>query len=108
MPLTRGRSIRFGGDLHRDSNEAAPSGAASYFVRDPSSAARSSSRNQPATPTRSWRRRRRGVGSDDRRMTDERRIQRPAPPAGQPDTREEVDPDVAELLGLRPVDAGDW
>ncbi|HEY2915619.1 MAG TPA: BON domain-containing protein [Candidatus Limnocylindrales bacterium] len=26
---------------------------------------------------------------------------------GSPDTRQEVDPDVAELLGLRPADAGD-
>src|ERR687890_530815 len=33
MPLTRGRSVRFGGYLHRDSNEAVPSGAASYLVR---------------------------------------------------------------------------
>ena len=33
MPLTRGRSVRFGGFLHRDSIEAAPSGAASNFTR---------------------------------------------------------------------------
>src|SRR6478672_8024340 len=33
MPLARGRSVRFGGLLHRDSIEAAPSGAASAFVR---------------------------------------------------------------------------
>ena len=33
MPLTRGRSVRFGGYLHRDSIEAVPSGAASNFVR---------------------------------------------------------------------------
>src|SRR5258705_1362422 len=31
MPLTRGRSIRFGGFLHRDSIGAAPSGAAPNF-----------------------------------------------------------------------------
>src|SRR6185369_12872941 len=31
MPLTRGRSIRFGGYLHRDSIGAAPSGAAPNF-----------------------------------------------------------------------------
>lgn len=33
MPLARGRSVRFGGLLHRDSIEAAPSGAASAYVR---------------------------------------------------------------------------
>src|SRR6476619_7716706 len=32
MPLTRGRSVRLGGYLHRDSIEAAPSGAASNYV----------------------------------------------------------------------------
>src|ERR1044071_1124790 len=31
MPLTRGRSVRFGGYLHRDSIGAAPSGAAPNF-----------------------------------------------------------------------------
>jgi BON domain len=41
-------------------------------------------------------------------MSDEPRIQRPAPPPGQPDSRDEVDPDVAELLGLRPIDAGSF
>jgi hypothetical protein len=41
-------------------------------------------------------------------MSEEPRIQRPAPPPGQPDSREEVDPDVAELLGLRPADAGSF
>src|SRR4051812_637818 len=30
------------------------------------------------------------------------------PPPDQPDRREEVDPDVAELLGLRPADAGSF
>jgi hypothetical protein len=35
-------------------------------------------------------------------VTDERRSATPGP-----DTRQEVDPDVAELLGLRPSDAGD-
>ena len=32
MPLARGRSVRFGGYLHRDSNGAAPSGAAPLFL----------------------------------------------------------------------------
>src|SRR6516164_7623468 len=32
MPLMRGRSVRLGGYLHRDSYEAAPSGAASIFL----------------------------------------------------------------------------
>ena len=34
MPLTRGRSVRFDGYLHRDSIGAAPSGAAPNFFRD--------------------------------------------------------------------------
>src|SRR3954452_5194782 len=32
MPLTRGRSVRLGELLHRDSFEAAPSGAASAYL----------------------------------------------------------------------------
>lgn len=44
MPLARGRSVRFGGLLHRDSIEAAPSGAASAYVRRAEPVARRSAR----------------------------------------------------------------
>jgi hypothetical protein len=38
-------------------------------------------------------------------MTDDR-TERPEPPTDQPETAADVDPDVAQLLGLRPPDAG--
>src|SRR5215213_10451186 len=52
MPLTRGRSIRFGGYLHRDSNGAAPSGAAPYFYpsRSDSAAESDQDRREPDQP----------------------------------------------------------
>src|SRR3954469_10969439 len=109
MPLTRGRSIRFGGYLHRDSNEAAPSGAASTF---PAVFPRRSRGRRVATTAQGaphgridFRPR---ATRHHRPMSEEPRIERPAPPPGQPDSREEVDPDVAELLGLRPADAGSF